>query len=65
MEFLKIDGVRKNYRDVTAVGGVSLSAREGEFVVFVGPSGCGKSTLMRLIAGLEEVSAGRIYIDGA
>ena len=65
MEFLKIDVVRKNYRDVTAVGGVSLSAREGEFVVFVGPSGCGKSTLMRLIAGLEEVSAGRIYIDGA
>lgn len=64
MEFLKIDGVQKNYGTVTAVGGVSLSAREGEFLVFVGPSGCGKSTLLRLIAGLEEVSAGRIHIEG-
>ncbi|MDE3012056.1 MAG: sn-glycerol-3-phosphate ABC transporter ATP-binding protein UgpC [Pseudomonadota bacterium] len=64
MEFLKIDNVVKKYGDATVIGGVGLTAREGEFVVFVGPSGCGKSTLLRLIAGLDEVSDGRIHIDG-
>jgi len=64
MEFLKIDNVVKRYGDTTVIGGVSLAAREGEFVVFVGPSGCGKSTLLRLVAGLDEVSDGQIHIDG-
>ncbi len=63
-EFLKIDNVVKKYGDATVIGGVSLTARQGEFVVFVGPSGCGKSTLMRLVAGLDEVSGGRVFIDG-
>jgi multiple sugar transport system ATP-binding protein len=44
--------------------GLDLDIEDGEFVVFVGPSGCGKSTLLRLIAGLEDVSGGRILIDG-
>jgi len=64
MEFLKIDKVVKKYGEATVIGGVSLAARQGEFVVFVGPSGCGKSTLMRLVAGLDDVSGGRIHIDG-
>ncbi|HVU18574.1 MAG TPA: sn-glycerol-3-phosphate ABC transporter ATP-binding protein UgpC [Candidatus Didemnitutus sp.] len=49
---------------VTAVKGVSLTIEEGEFMVLVGPSGCGKSTTLRMIAGLEEITAGTISIDG-
>jgi multiple sugar transport system ATP-binding protein len=50
---------------VVAVDDVSLQIDDGEFIVLVGPSGCGKSTLLRLIAGLEEISQGRIAIGGA
>jgi multiple sugar transport system ATP-binding protein len=50
--------------DVVAVDDVSLRIEDGEFMVLVGPSGCGKSTLLRLIAGLEEASAGEISIGG-
>jgi ABC-type sugar transport system ATPase subunit len=64
MSFLKLDRVNKQYGALTVVDGVSFNAEKGEFVVFVGPSGCGKSTLLRMIAGLEEVSDGDIYIDG-
>ncbi len=63
--FLGIEAVSKRYGDTQVISNVSLSARQGEFVVFVGPSGCGKSTLLRLVAGLDEVSEGRIAIDGA
>jgi multiple sugar transport system ATP-binding protein len=49
-------------RDVTAVNDVSLDIEDREFVVLVGPSGCGKSTTLRMIAGLEEISKGEIYI---
>ena len=47
---------------VTAVDDVSLEVTDGEFMVLVGPSGCGKTTLLRMIAGLEQVSAGRVVI---
>jgi len=50
---------------VTAVDGVSLSVREGEFLVLVGPSGCGKTTTLRSVAGLETPTEGAIRIDGA
>lgn len=50
--------------DVEAVRDISFTAHDGEFLVLVGPSGCGKSTTLRLIAGLEEPTAGEIYIDG-
>jgi multiple sugar transport system ATP-binding protein len=50
-------------RDVAAVSDVSLEIEDREFIVLVGPSGCGKSTTLRMIAGLEEISRGDIYID--
>ena len=51
-------------KDVVAVDDVSFEIKDQEFVVLVGPSGCGKSTTLRMIAGLEEITAGEIYIDG-
>ena len=48
-----------------AIHDMSFEIGDGEFTVLVGPSGCGKSTLLRMIAGLEEISFGELYIDGA
>ncbi|WIY24583.1 ABC transporter ATP-binding protein [Parasedimentitalea psychrophila] len=64
MGTIELKNVTKSFGPVAVIKGVSLTAEEGEFVVFVGPSGCGKSTLLRLIAGLEETSGGSIHIDG-
>ena len=52
----------KKWGNVTAVNDVNLHIEEGEFVVLLGPSGCGKTTTMRLVAGLEEITAGEIKI---
>ena len=49
---------------VEAVKDFSLEIRDREFIVLVGPSGCGKSTVLRMIAGLEEITDGELYIDG-
>jgi multiple sugar transport system ATP-binding protein len=57
-------GVSKQFGTTPVIGEVTLGIEPGEFIVFVGPSGCGKSTLLRLIAGLEEPSAGSIHISG-
>jgi ABC-type sugar transport system ATPase subunit len=54
----------KNFGDVVAVNDVSLRVEDGEFLVLLGPSGCGKSTILRLIAGLEDATAGEIAIGG-
>jgi multiple sugar transport system ATP-binding protein len=60
---IRLDAVTKIYPNgVRAVDRVSLDIQLGEFVVLVGPSGCGKSTLLRMIAGLEDVSMGDIYV---
>ena len=64
MADVALRNVVKNYDEVPAVRGVSLSIPDKEFIVLVGPSGCGKSTTLRMIAGLEEVSAGDILIGG-
>ena len=62
---ITLQGVAKRFGEVEVIPPLDLAIDDGEFVVFVGPSGCGKSTLLRLIAGLEDVSGGRILIDGA
>jgi multiple sugar transport system ATP-binding protein len=61
---LKIRGVEKVFGAVHAVRGIDLDIAPGEFAVLVGPSGCGKTTLLRAIAGLEDVTAGTIQLDG-
>lgn len=62
---IQLKQVKKAFGDVTVIPPLDLEIEDGEFVVFVGPSGCGKSTLLRLIAGLEDVTDGRIEIDGS
>jgi multiple sugar transport system ATP-binding protein len=62
---ITLEKVTKSFGDVTVIPPLDLNIEDGEFVVFVGPSGCGKSTLLRLIAGLEDVSDGKILIDDA
>jgi len=61
---LQIKALKKAYGDVQVLRGLDLEVQDGEFVVFVGPSGCGKSTLLRCIAGLEEITAGELRING-
>ncbi|HEY3182731.1 MAG TPA: sn-glycerol-3-phosphate ABC transporter ATP-binding protein UgpC [Gaiellaceae bacterium] len=56
------DGVTKHYDDVTALSDFSLEVQSGEFMVLVGPSGCGKTTALRMVAGLEDITAGEISI---
>jgi multiple sugar transport system ATP-binding protein len=67
MASVTLKGVKKVYqqagKDVIAVHGVDLEVKDGELVVLVGPSGCGKSTTLRMVAGLESISAGELRID--
>jgi multiple sugar transport system ATP-binding protein len=64
MATLKLKNINKIYPNgVQAVFDFNLDIRDKEFIVFVGPSGCGKSTTLRMIAGLEEISSGELYID--
>jgi multiple sugar transport system ATP-binding protein len=64
MANIDVVNLRKHFGDVHAVDGVDLSIQEGEFFVVLGPSGCGKTTLMRMIAGLEQPTAGDVLIGG-
>ena len=60
-----LKGIKKVYDNkVTAVHDVNINIKDKEFIVLVGPSGCGKSTTLRMVAGLEEISGGELYIDG-
>ena len=64
MSNVRLENVYKIYPNgVNAVKDFNLNIENEEFIVFVGPSGCGKSTTLRMIAGLEDISAGRVYID--
>ena len=62
---ITLERVSKAFGPHVVIPGADLEIEDGSFVVFVGPSGCGKTTLLRMIAGLEDVSGGRILIDGA
>ncbi len=65
MSTVTLTNVKKVYDNaVTAVHSFSLDIADKEFIVLVGPSGCGKSTTLRMVAGLEEISEGELYIDG-
>ncbi|MUV36631.1 Phosphonates import ATP-binding protein PhnC [Lentibacillus sp. JNUCC-1] len=64
MAELRLDKIKKVFdKDVVAVNDFDLHIKDKEFIVFVGPSGCGKSTTLRMVAGLEEISEGELYID--
>jgi multiple sugar transport system ATP-binding protein len=64
MSSIELAGITKSFGDHQVIHPTDLTVESGELAVFVGPSGCGKSTLLRMIAGLEDVTSGRILIDG-
>jgi putative spermidine/putrescine transport system ATP-binding protein len=61
---LRLQGLVKRFGEVKAVAGVDLELPPGKLISFLGPSGCGKTTLLRLIAGLEQPTEGRVFLDG-
>ncbi len=62
---LEVQGLSKHFGPVVAVDSIDFTVDSGEFVSILGPSGCGKTTTLRMVAGLEEVTAGRIFIRGS
>ena len=65
MVAVEFQGVSKRFGDVVAVAGVDLAIANGEFFTLLGPSGSGKTTCLRLVAGFDLPTAGRILLDGA
>src|SRR5262245_11061415 len=61
---IELREVRKAFGGFTAVDGVNLEIRGGEFLTLLGPSGCGKTTLLRMISGLETPTSGKVFLDG-
>ena len=64
MGSISLNGINKSFGSTEVLKNINLDIKDGEFLILIGPSGCGKSTLMNLIAGLEELNAGEIVIDG-
>lgn len=64
MAHVRLDGISKFYGDKQTVKSIDLEIEDKEFMVLVGPSGCGKSTTLRMVAGLEDISSGQLFIDG-
>lgn len=64
MSSVTFQGVSKRFGTTEVINNITLKVEDGEFLVFVGPSGCGKSTMLRMVAGLETISQGDLYIDG-
>ncbi len=64
MATVELRRVWKKYGDVEAVRNLSLTCEDGEFLCLLGPSGCGKSSTMRMVAGLETITAGDLLMDG-
>jgi spermidine/putrescine transport system ATP-binding protein len=63
-EAIRFDGVTKRFGEMTAVDDMTLTIRQGEFFSLLGPSGCGKTTTLRMVAGVEQPSAGTIHLEG-
>ncbi len=64
MSEVRLEDITKIFgKDIVAVKNINLDVKDKEFLVLVGPSGCGKSTVLRTIAGLEELTKGKVYID--
>lgn len=64
MATVKLNNINKIYENgVQAVFDFNLDIKDKEFIVFVGPSGCGKTTTLRMIAGLEDITSGELWID--
>ena len=61
---VKMEKVSKRHGETTVLHGVNLEIKAGEFFVLLGPSGSGKTTTLRILAGLEPVSGGQVWIDG-
>ncbi|WP_050615486.1 ABC transporter ATP-binding protein [Bacillus testis] len=64
MKSLRLENIRKKYDGGEVIKGIDATVEAGEFFVLVGPSGCGKSTILRMIAGLEDITEGSLWIDG-
>lgn len=64
MAEIVIENLHKAFGDFTAVKSSSFTIADGEFFMLLGPSGCGKTTTLRMIAGLELPTSGKVYIDG-
>ena len=62
MATLRLNNIHKYYGETHVVKGISTEIKDKEFLVLVGPSGCGKSTILRMIAGLEDISSGELFI---
>jgi putative spermidine/putrescine transport system ATP-binding protein len=65
MTHLALTDISKQYAGTTVVKGFNLDVKKGEFVSFLGPSGCGKTTTLRMIAGFEAPSTGKVVLDDA
>jgi putative spermidine/putrescine transport system ATP-binding protein len=61
---LRVQGLVKRFGDTTAVAGIDLELPAGKLISFLGPAGCGKTTLLRMVAGLEQPTEGRVFLDG-
>ena len=64
MAFVELENLHRSFGDVVALDGISISLEEGEFVSLLGPSGCGKTTALRLVAGFDRPTSGRILVAG-
>ncbi|MFQ5837914.1 MAG: ABC transporter ATP-binding protein [Thermoplasmata archaeon] len=65
MPSLRLEGIRKTFRDVVALDRIDLEVEDGEYVVILGPTGAGKTTLLKIIAGLLRQDVGHVYLDGS
>ena len=62
-EMIRLQGISKKFGDHIIIPSIDLTIYDGEFITLLGPSGCGKTTLLRMIAGLEQPTEGKIYLD--